>query len=187
MLSSSQNNTVQLVVIACVVTFALGLLIEAQLICALPSSKAPSVNEINDGKMSAMMQLDETKEQLAKDASNEQSFRKFIDFDPRASSSYIGAWKANASEVEKEEFRKKIASTILAMQEMDKQRAMSKVTTNSLIKSQATTGADAGQTVPQCYIEVTRVEKVPGKCGQVHGGKPICQSDEYMSFSSQCS
>lgn len=37
-----------------------------------------------------------------------------------------------------------------------------------------------------CYIEVPRVEKVLGKCQRAANGQPICQSDTYMTISSQC-
>lgn len=106
------------------------------------------------------------------DENSEQSFQQFIQTKP--DSVLIGQLKPNASQLDMMLLKKKIASTILSMQELE-----NKSNNNNGRLLSSDTGSD-------CFIEVTRVERVPGKCHKVNNGLPICQSENYMAINSEC-
>ena len=89
----------------------------------------------------------------------------------------IGELKPNASALELMLLKNKIASTIQTMRLMEKQEQLQR-------ELQAVSVAQDHRI--ECYIEVTRVEKVPGKCHRAGTGLPICQSDNYMTISNEC-
>jgi hypothetical protein len=141
---------------------------------------APFVNEIeNDAKQTM---------QTKRDAETaEQSFRKFIE---PVSSTVIGEIKPNASSLEMMLLRDKIASTIASMKEKENERNAPMMGSVVLDDYQPAGGAaitTSGASITDCYIEVTRREKIPGKCLRTMGGKPICQSDGLISIDSECS
>lgn len=162
-MNSNTKFSLKMIAIFCVASASLIAL--AQLIEAQPTASVNlfSPNKIDDGKPTTLS---------AKDSAAEQSFHQFINSKP-TESTVIGEIKPNATALELMMLRNKIANTILTMQEMEKQ-------SNSLAPNEhATTSAE-------CYIEVTRKEKIQGKCHRAISGLPICQSDNYMTISSEC-
>lgn len=155
-------NGRELALAVCIAFISIGLL---QLAAAQPSPKAS--NEISDEITLPKANEDEASKEA------EQSFRQFID-STQTNSTIIGELKPNASASELMALRNKIADTILSMQEKEQKR-------------QRELEARQKLETAECYIEVTRVEKIPGKCKRANGGQPICQSSRLMSITNECS
>jgi len=122
----------------------------------------------------------------------EHSFRQFISGSSNPESTLIGELKPNASSLEQMLLRNKIANTISLMQELDKQDQMMREQHNGGVVGPALQSHSLGDESSahthraDCYIEVTRVERVPGRCHKTGSGLPICQSDNYMTISNEC-
>lgn len=112
-------------------------------------------------------------------AAEQTSFHQFISNTP-SESTIIGEFKPNASEQDMLVLRNKIAATIMSMQEMSKKEQQQRERQLQAVAARQVLQAE-------CFIEVTRVDKVPGKCHRTGSGLPICQSENYMTISNGCS